>query len=697
MKLTAPFPTQAVHTPLPRATTTGIALLLALAIPSNADIVSVEEEGLAADTPAIFEPNGEGAEGSLYNDDSLTFSDRTHQHNAAAFDESTGEPATGGSIIGEIPPYLRNNPYVRFANDARENPDYRATITTDVLSTFYLLIDNRLDGNAASTGSPNSTDPELGGTLEWVIEGGWERMNTGLTPEGLPDYVAVDEGGDGVGPGEGLNQFYSIYRFPVSTTEVVVHSNGIAGSNMISLVVAPADDAVIPPIASFRAFPSSIGFGETSTLKFVVNPDATAASIDQEIGDVLDKIDETGSGSIDVSPVVDTTYQLTVATPEGNATADALLTVNLISEFSSDSTFAAPGLPVTLSWKVRPDATITIQPGIGDVTASIGADGSGTSMITPTEFSTTYVLTAKGNGREETAEISVLVQPAGERFAFLDIGALDGQVEQDATGEEQIGGGNNGENGINLDVDSAIELTAASGETFSVAIDNLDPEDSETGGLDWRDRGNASDDEPLAFLGEDLVKNNAGMIRVTLRGLPAGVFNIMSYHLDPTFSQCEAINILVTDALGTARETGAVGSAFAAPTVAVAQLNAAIMNEHVAIFSITSTGEDDVLIYFDGRDAGDTEVPLNGLILFREGGGQAFRITSFSRAFGSSEALLEWQSTPGATYIVETSTSLDAEEWLELDDGVESEGDKTTFKVIGIPADDREHYYRVGR
>lgn len=673
----------------------GLMFLSLSILPSTADIVSVVEEGLGGDAPAIFEPNGDGADGAVFGEDVLTFSDRTHQHNGAAFDDFTGEPTVGGSIIVELPDYLVGNPYIRFANNARDNADYAATITTDVPSTFYLLIDNRLDGIAGSTGSSNSTDPELGGTLEWVLDGGWERVNTGISPEGLPDYVAVDEGGDSVGPGEGLNQFYSVYKFPVPATEVVVNSNGIGGSNMISVVVAPDDGGVIPPIASFRGSPNSIDFGESTALKMLVNPGVTVAEIDQEIGDVLEKVDDEGNASVDIMPTVDTTYTLTVETPEGSATAEATVEVNLISEFSADSIFLDSGAPVTLSWKVRPDATVTIEPGIGDVTASIGADGSGTSVITPTESSTTYVLTASGSERQEKLEVSVLVKPAGEQFALLDIGALDGQVEEGAANEEQIGAGNAGENGLNLEISDAIEVTALSGESFSIAIDNIDPDESEIGGLDWRDRGDAVEDEPLAYLGEDLVKNNAGMIRVTLLGLPAGAFNVMSYHLDPTFSQCEEINILVTDALGIAQETGSVGSAATAPVVPVSGLEAGVMNEHVAIFSITSNGEDDVMIYFDGQNAGDTEVPLNGLILFREGGGQDFVITNITRERGASQLQLQWNSTAGATYLLETSTDLS--NWLEIDDGVESDGATTEYTVSGISAEDRERYYRVGR
>ncbi|MDG2122092.1 MAG: PEP-CTERM sorting domain-containing protein, partial [Verrucomicrobiales bacterium] len=100
---------------------------------------------------------------------------------------------------------------------------------------WYLLVDNRVDGVAGNNGSPNSVDPVLGGSLQWVIDGGWQRVNTGISPDGQADYTGVDESGNGIGAGEGLNQFYSVYTLG-SLSEVTVSSNGIGGNNMISLV-----------------------------------------------------------------------------------------------------------------------------------------------------------------------------------------------------------------------------------------------------------------------------------------------------------------------------------------------------------------------------------------------------------------------------------------------------------------------------
>ncbi len=196
---------------------------------SSAAIISIDEIGLGGDAPAIISNGG-------FAEDALTFSDRTHQHNGAAFDAGTGLLSTAGTVIVPLPSYLVGGDYVLFANNARDQSGYSATVTADTATDWYLLIDNRVNGLAGDNSSPNTSDPVLGGTLQWVVDGGWLRVNTGLSPNGQDDFTAVDEGGNGVGPGQGLEQFYSVYTLAGSPSSVTVSNNGIGGNNMISLV-----------------------------------------------------------------------------------------------------------------------------------------------------------------------------------------------------------------------------------------------------------------------------------------------------------------------------------------------------------------------------------------------------------------------------------------------------------------------------
>ena len=209
---------------------TACAIFMTATFAQGAMITEVLEFGLGGDEPAIIATG--------FGEDALTFSDRTHEHNGAAFDDG-GTLSTSGSNIIDLPSYLKGFDYVRFANNARDQLDYRATVIADGQVTWYLLVDNRINGPAGDTSSSNTTDPDLGGTLQWVIDGNWERVNTGISPNGQGDYTAVDEGGDSTGPGQGLNQFYSVYKFPLDIDVVTVRNNGTGGSNMVALVAVP--------------------------------------------------------------------------------------------------------------------------------------------------------------------------------------------------------------------------------------------------------------------------------------------------------------------------------------------------------------------------------------------------------------------------------------------------------------------------
>ena len=206
-----------------------VGILALQAAATNASITSVNESNLGGDAAAIIATN--------FAEDVDAFSDRSHEHNGAAFDGNTLS-TTGGTIV-PLPGYLLGGDYVLFANNARDNAAYSAVVTTDVSSNFYLMIDNRVDGPGANAGSPSTTDPVLGGTLQWVIDNGWTRVNSGISPGGQADYTGVDEGGNGSGAGQGLNQFYSVFEIS-GATSATVGNNGVGGSNMVALVAVPA-------------------------------------------------------------------------------------------------------------------------------------------------------------------------------------------------------------------------------------------------------------------------------------------------------------------------------------------------------------------------------------------------------------------------------------------------------------------------
>ena len=78
----------------------------------HAGIIAITETGIGGNAPAIISSN--------FGEESLSFSDRTHHHNGAAFDPATGSLSTSGSTVIGLPEYLLGGNYIRFANNARD-------------------------------------------------------------------------------------------------------------------------------------------------------------------------------------------------------------------------------------------------------------------------------------------------------------------------------------------------------------------------------------------------------------------------------------------------------------------------------------------------------------------------------------------------------------------------------------------------
>jgi len=149
-----------------------------------------------------------------------------------------GKPSseTGVTLPMQAPPrtafpaYLDGQQYVWFLQDVRHYTNYSCTVTVDCPSTFYLLVDNRV--NDYLPGSEYD-DPSFGlPDTQWVLDGGWKRVNTGLTPSGTGDYVGIDEGDNG-----SINQVYSVYSKTLSKAGSIKLGTEFDG-NIYCLVVS---------------------------------------------------------------------------------------------------------------------------------------------------------------------------------------------------------------------------------------------------------------------------------------------------------------------------------------------------------------------------------------------------------------------------------------------------------------------------
>jgi len=167
----------------------------------------------------------------------------------------------------------------------------------------------------------------------------------------------------------------------------------------------------IPIINNFSASPDTIELGSSSTISWIVS-NAQNIEIDQGIGTV------NSSGSTSVSPSETITYTLIASNGNGSATKSCTITVNqppVINNFSAVPNFIILESSSTLSWNVSNAQEVTIDQGIGQVSAS------GSISITPNN-TITYTLTAKNGSLTATESCVVTVDWRGFVCYITDTG-----------------------------------------------------------------------------------------------------------------------------------------------------------------------------------------------------------------------------------------------------------------------------------
>ena len=473
---------------------------------------------------------------------------------------------------------------------------------------------------------------------------------------------------------------------------------GVNGANLVDNFSATVGSATQEAITLFDAAPQTVlPVGGNVRLSWLIRSDATSAVIDQGIGDVLPLTDMDGVGVVTVVPDLSTLYSLSVASPFGSKTQTATVIVRPLGTFTANTTYINPGSQVTLTWKVRRDATVTLA-GVGNVNASTDATGAGSFVVNPAG-TTTYTLSATAGGSTDTATVTIGLRPQGQSFALIDLGATGGRPETGAASGQKVGAGANNTNALNL---PPTQLPSDGGVAFTVEIDNINAAGTAVGGLDWRDRGDGPD-APYVRLVEDFVKNALGVVHVTLVGIPAGSYDVLCYHLDPANSQSANIRIFVSDALGTARNTGVTGDASypghpantGAPTVA--GLTTAIVDSKTRLFNITSNGTSPVSIYFDSsNDTVDAETTLGALWLLAKSPAASIAVLNVQRSVSGASAsvAVQFTSTANRTYTVRTSPDLT--DWSTvLNNALPATGAITTFSEPAVPLTIPRRYYRI--
>jgi len=151
----------------------------------------------------------------------------------------------------------------------------------------------------------------------------------------------------------------------------------------------PAVPTAPPVISSFTATPGEIAAGETAKLTWSA-ADYDTLAIDQNLGSVAQIAGATG---VLVHPAQTTSYTLTAANAHGSVTRSVTVVTHaipVINSFTVSAPRVGAGGTSTLHWSVDGFDTISIDHGVGVVSAISGTTGF---AVTPSD-TTTYVLTA---------------------------------------------------------------------------------------------------------------------------------------------------------------------------------------------------------------------------------------------------------------------------------------------------------------
>jgi phospholipase C len=157
--------------------------------------------------------------------------------------------------------------------------------------------------------------------------------------------------------------------------------------------------------ATIQASPATITAGQFTTLTWT-STNATSVSISPSLPQE-DTSTLPLNGQATVTPTQNTTYTITATGAGGTATANTAVTVNQVAptiQFTAQPATIASGGTSTLSWSAANAASVSIDHGIGSVSAQ-----SGTVSTGPLSQTTTYTATAQGPGGSTTATATVTV------------------------------------------------------------------------------------------------------------------------------------------------------------------------------------------------------------------------------------------------------------------------------------------------
>ncbi len=187
----------------------------------------------------------------------------------------------------------------------------------------------------------------------------------------------------------------SVTATPSATTTYTLTAEGPGGTATDAVTVTVVHPV---PTVSLAAAPQSIIGGESAELSWS-STHAETLTLDQGIGTVALE------GRVTVTPTETVTYTVTAGGPGGTVTASATITVIQPPTASIEASPGTirPGESAELAWSTTFADTCWIEPEVGSV------EPGGTVSVFP-ETTTTYTLSATGQGGTVAATVTVVVE-----------------------------------------------------------------------------------------------------------------------------------------------------------------------------------------------------------------------------------------------------------------------------------------------
>src|SRR3989339_1649449 len=245
----------------------------------------------------------------------------------------------------------------------------RATATAQPNEKFYV----KLISSSGSTLQTTSSTPDL---QDYVTSASWSgTVDNNLS---IPSGVVT------------VKSWHTVYP------DTSISNSIIPICALFQKIPSPA------PTCTMNASPSTIVDGNSSTLSWT-SANVTSVTINQGIGSV------SANSSKNVSPSTTTTYTGTFTGPGGSTTCSKTITVTPIPSAPTCTMNASPSTIVdgnssTLSWTSANVTSVTINQGIGSVSANSSKNVSPSTT-------TTYTGTFTGPGGSTTCSKTITVTP----------------------------------------------------------------------------------------------------------------------------------------------------------------------------------------------------------------------------------------------------------------------------------------------